>query len=273
MRIVEFDALINREDKIEGSVVITIGVFDGLHLGHRKLFSDLMELNHLGESCVISFKQNPASILHPERFLGNILPLKEKLNRMEKLGIECVVLIDFSPNFSKLSGENFLNLLFDNVMIKGGVVGYNFGFGYRRSMDAVKLQGWFDLKGIPIIIQSPVTYRGESVSSSRIRNCIVNGDIEEANFMLKENYSLFLKSEFLGNDEFPMFVYKKGELMCKREGIRQVVPESGGYEVFVHVNNGKLSAQIEIDKNVIKLRNVDSNVKKINKIEFMRRIF
>ncbi len=262
MQRVDFNDLINSKDRIiERPVVVTIGVFDGLHLGHRKLIADVKSLSSVGVSCVVSFKQNPVSVLRPNEFLGNILTSKAKLSRMEALGVELVVLIDFSPNFSKLSGEEFLSLLFENLDIKHIVVGYNFGFGYKRSMDAKKLEIWAMERGVGVTIQNPVVYRGSVVSSSRIRRCIVGGNIGEANYMLQENFSLF--SEGLGKLIECDGKYWKFE----KDSSTQVIPGIGEYWVKVYGEDGQDSSLLYVGKNYLEVK-LNKKIKKLKKIVF-----
>ncbi len=267
MQRVDFDNLIKSGSSITKPLVVTIGVFDGLHLGHRKLIADVKDLSRMGKSCVVSFKQNPVSVLRPDEFLGNILTLEEKLFRMEGLGVEHVVLIDFSPNFSKLSGEEFLSLLFENLDIRYVVVGYNFGFGYRRSMDAFKLRDWALNRGIGVKIQEPVMYRGEVVSSSRIRKCIVEGNIGEANYMLHEKFSLFYEGmgELLEHRD----VYWK----FAKSTSKQVIPPVGEYRVKVYGEDEWGENGIEdfsvlyITENCLELE-LGKRMKKLKKIVF-----
>ncbi len=263
----DFDNLVNGRNCVENPVVITIGVFDGLHLGHRKLIVDVKSLSDKGLSCVVSFKQNPVSVLRPDEFLGNILTLEEKLARMEALGVEHVVLIDFSPNFSKLSGEEFLSLLFDSLNIGYIVVGYNFGFGYKRSMDAERLKAWAVEHGIDVKIQAPVMYGGDVVSSSRIRKCIVEGNIDETNYMLKAKFTFF--GEGMGK----LLEHDGLYWQFEKDTFSQVVPAVGSYRVSVHgesvggKDNIKDTSVLYITENYLELK-LNKQMKKLKRIVF-----
>ena len=107
LRIVEWPRFLETASREKSAM--TIGVFDGLHLGHRELISRIVR--RWPNPTVVTFRENPKKVISPESYQGDIFSLKQKLAAMESLGVSRVVLIDFSENFSRLKGWEFLNLL------------------------------------------------------------------------------------------------------------------------------------------------------------------
>ena len=124
---------LTRRSRLRGQIArMTIGVFDGLHLGHRQLIRSVVEGAKETLPVVITFRVSPSQVLATHSFPGLILSHAQKLSRLESLGIRAVVLIDFSSEMSNLSGEAFIALLKENCAIEKLVVGANFRFGRGR---------------------------------------------------------------------------------------------------------------------------------------------
>ncbi len=161
----------------------TVGVFDGVHVGHRRLIGRIVA--HSACPIVVTFKQNPKRVLFPhEREYADILPLQEKLRIFEELGVERVVLIDFSEDFRRLSGEDFIRLMVEQGNVVFLAVGSNFRCGYRHQMDAAAVQRIAGGFGAACEIADPVEINGERVSSSTIRAALRVGDTEKARLFM-----------------------------------------------------------------------------------------
>ncbi len=208
-------------------VRLTLGVFDGLHIGHRRLMEGIVVGRGDAESLalVITFRRSPAQHLSPESFPGFILSYEQKLSRLAGLGVEAVVVIDFSHEISHLSGEAFIELLRRNLTIQKIVVGHNFRFGKSRDTGNDDLKEMFSDTGTEVQVAEPVLRGNSIVSSSRIRAAIREADFAEAHAMLIEAYALDLRG-------VPARPAGPGRLSVQRRDITQVLPKQGSYPVL-----------------------------------------
>jgi riboflavin kinase/FMN adenylyltransferase len=163
---------------------LTIGVFDGIHRGHRALIDKIVNKAPLLVPAALTFRDNPKKIAHPEAFEGDILEYGEKLRLFEALGIALCVVIDFSADFCKLKGREFFGLAYRFLRPAYAAIGSNFhcGFGRDTGAGAFKLLG--QEKGVEVEIVPPVLEGGLPVSSSRIRSALRAGNLEEAALLL-----------------------------------------------------------------------------------------
>ncbi|MDR2053987.1 MAG: FAD synthetase family protein, partial [Treponema sp.] len=205
---------------------LTIGVFDGIHRGHQALIRRITAKNAEFVSTVITFRKNPKEFLKKKEFKGGILSLSQKLAIFEQLSIAQVVLIDFSENFSKLSGKEFLDLVRNRLHPGFAAVGSNFRCGYRGDTDAVRLKALYHRAGIPVEVVVPVLDGARPVSSSRIRSAIAAGDFSAAARLLGRNFEFDVSSvapEYRGGGSF----YRTDPLRC-------IMPGPGTYPVLLH---------------------------------------
>jgi riboflavin kinase/FMN adenylyltransferase len=184
-------------------LAITIGVFDGVHLGHQSLIRriceppvppvstpySLLPIPQGGVAApllptVVTFRENPLKSLNPAGFAGDIYNLEQKLGLLEVLGVKLTVLIDFSEEFSKINGRDFIDLLLGKQLVTLLAVGENFHCGYGRDTGVVEIQGIARARGVETWIAPPVMVGGKPVSSNRIRQALAAGCFEEAQRML-----------------------------------------------------------------------------------------
>jgi riboflavin kinase/FMN adenylyltransferase len=223
MTVVSWNDLLDKSVAIDQPVRLTVGVFDGLHIGHRQLLNGIAVGRQNSIPVVFTFRQNPAQILTPESFTGLILTFRQKLERLEAFGIGMLVVIDFSTEFSKLSGRDFIGLLRNNLTIEKIVVGYNFRFGRDRDTGAGDLRAMLADTGIEVQVNGPVFWRDGPVSSSRIRKTIQEADFSEAGVMLAAAYRLDLRE---------VVSSREGERMrIECSSLSQVLPKPGAYRV------------------------------------------
>jgi len=170
----------------------TVGVFDGLHIGHRKLIDSVLAHGEGRLPTVFTFRDSPKLRTRPKGFTGALSSLEQKLECLEALGLGLCVLIDFSGNFSKLAGRDFLSIL----RIKGNLgymaVGSNFSCGYRLDTHAGDIVTILSEYGIQADVLEPVLWEGHPVSSSRIRTAIGEGRLSDAEAMMGRAYELDL---------------------------------------------------------------------------------
>jgi riboflavin kinase / FMN adenylyltransferase len=174
--------------------VVTSGTFDGVHLGHQKIFSRVNEIasKHAGESVVLTYWPHPRLVLHPEDETLKLLnTFEEKAALLKEQGIQHLIRIPFTREFSNLTSEQFIQkILVETIGTKKLVIGYDHHFGKNRegSFEQLKLNGpkyGFEVEEIP---RQDVDHVG--VSSTKIRHALEKGDIGTANHFLGRAYSL-----------------------------------------------------------------------------------
>jgi riboflavin kinase/FMN adenylyltransferase len=171
--IIHWDNLIKDKEWNEGSAV-TIGVFDGVHRGHRALIDKITASPY--RSVAVTFKISPRQFFHKDSYQGDIISLERKLELFAESGLDSCILIDFSDNFSKISGRDFIERLSRAVNMRRIVVGADFHCGYRNDTDAAAIKRLAEGSGITANIVTPVMEGGLPVSSSRIRHALASGE-------------------------------------------------------------------------------------------------
>ena len=178
------------------SPVVTLGNFDGVHLGHQRIFQRVKEEASKihGEGVVITFEPHPLKVLAPERFLPLLTPFRKKMMLIEKSGIETVLCIDFSLAFSEIPPLEFIkDILVDKVKVKKVIIGYNYHFGKGQKGDAQTLKDTGKLFDFEVEVVEPLKVIQTIVSSSKIRNLIQSGEVEEASKLLGRDYPVIGK--------------------------------------------------------------------------------
>lgn len=173
------------------SSVLTIGNFDGVHLGHQQLVETVVrEAQHYGIPAVVyTFYPHPVKILKPEKAKQRLFDMRDQQQQMEARGIQAIIIEQFTKEFSQISAEDFLehNIL-KNLNPKTLVVGHDFSFGAGRSGNIPFLEQFCAQKGIRLIIIPPFQLDGEVVSSTKIREYLRQGEIEKAQRLLGRPY-------------------------------------------------------------------------------------
>jgi riboflavin kinase/FMN adenylyltransferase len=191
------------EFKAITGAVVTIGTFDGVHQGHRKIISNIVELAKAsgGESVILTFFPHPRMILHPEdQSLKLITTIAEKAELLEQLGVDHLIITPFSRDFSNQSPEGYIeHVLVKQIGTRQIVIGYDHRFGKDRSGSLADLQRLspvydFEVKEIPEQDINEV-----AVSSTRIRNALLQSDVSIANAFL--GYPFFLTGKVIRGDQ------------------------------------------------------------------------
>ena len=172
----------SQNDFFKQGTGISVGSFDGLHLGHRFL------LNKLVEECkeldlvpgVITFKRPLPALKHADDYAGDISTLEERLKLLEGLGIQFAIVVDFDQAFASMKGVAFLDLLVQKLNMKLLAEGIDFRCGYKGATDTQAIKYWAAQSGIKTVFVDPVYYTQadgseERVSSSYIRHLIQKG--------------------------------------------------------------------------------------------------
>ncbi|MDR0450826.1 MAG: FAD synthetase family protein [Treponema sp.] len=218
---------------------LSIGVFDGVHRGHQKLIEKIVlqgRKNGLIPT-VVTFRQNPRGVLAPASWHGDIYSLRQKLAVLESLGVEEAVLIDFSGNFSKMSGKEFADLLQKRRKIGYLAVGANFRCGYRQDTGAERLGELFS-PATKFEARPPLAAGGPPVSSSRVRRAISEGNMGLAAELLGRPFAVDLEG---------LPVLKTGRFFSwdLRAALR-VAPRPGRYSALLRRNGSDEGVRAEI---------------------------
>lgn len=184
------------------NAVVTIGTFDGVHLGHRKILSRIRELADAldGETVVLTFFPHPRMILHPEdESLKLINAINEKAELLEQLGIDHLIITPFSRDFSNQSAEDYIrDVLVNKIGTKKMVIGYDHRFGKDRQGGLSDLLHLGPVYGFEVIEIPEQDIHEVAVSSTRIRAALLNGEIELANEFL--GYPFFITGKVMRGD-------------------------------------------------------------------------
>ena len=173
--------------------VISIGTFDGLHLGHQKLVSKMVELSqrHALKPIVISYRDHPAFTLEASAQPRMLCPASIKVEELKRLGIQHVELLEFTPQFAAIKAQDFLR---DYLVAKWHpsiiVVGYDSHFGAGREGNRAWLEAQAGQYGYQVEFVKPVLYQGQPISSSKIRDLLQRKELETANTLLGRPYRL-----------------------------------------------------------------------------------
>lgn len=205
--------------------VVTIGTFDGVHIGHQKILEQLVNIAKIEklQSCVLTFFPHPRMVLQQDSNIKLINTIDERIQLLEKPGVDLLYVKKFDLEFSRLSAEDFVKtLLVDTLKAKKIIIGYDHRFGRNRSADINDLKKYGELYGFSVD-EIPVQDIDDiAVSSTKIRKALIDGDIETANCFLGYHFLLtgtVVKGKNLGETlGFPtanLFIEEKYKLIPK----------------------------------------------------------
>lgn len=240
--------ILKGNEKLKKSYV-ALGTFDGVHRGHRVLISEAVRKakENDGVSVVFTFSNHPLEVIFPERAPKMINTLEEKLYLLNEMGVDYVVLQTFDMEFAKFDREKFIDdILIDALGVKEIFVGFNYTFGDKGAGNTKYLKEICSEKNFVVNEVPPVEFEGEILSSTLIRNLILNGELDKANRFLGRS---FLISEIVEHGK------KYGRILgfptANLKVVNKVYPPFGifGGTVVIEGEGEKLSAVINIGKN------------------------
>jgi len=172
---------------------VTVGNFDGVHLGHQMLFSEVVSRAYQkqGTSVVVTFNPHPLQVIRPEFGIKLISTYNQKVELIALAGIDVLVVIPFTRDFAATSAEAFVDeVLINTIGVKELVVGYDYAFGKGRqgNIEFLKEQG--ELKGFPVTVVEPYYVDDMLVSSSKIRELVSEGRMLDVKKLLGRNYQI-----------------------------------------------------------------------------------
>ncbi len=216
----------------DAPVWLTIGNFDGVHLGHQVLLADLIRLARQDNtrSVLLSFSPNPKVFFSGEKGFYLSTP-GEKTALLSRLGIDDVLIIAFERKLANMAATDFMAELTRRINLKGLVVGEDFVFGHNRQGTTEVLAEFCEKQGIPFVVFPELMMDGEPVSSTRIRRALNDGKVDEARRLLGRPYAMCAK-------------VISGEQIGKSIGVPtanleldpdKFLPKSGVYDTIAHL--------------------------------------
>jgi riboflavin kinase/FMN adenylyltransferase len=226
-------------------VCVAIGVFDGVHLGHqqviKQIISDARQQN--GLSLALTFDRHPSSIVAPAKAPQLIYAVPQKLREIGELGVDAILLSEFTREFSLQSGEQFVrNLARDLTRLTSVSVGSTFTFGHKKSGNVDLLRQLGTELGFQVHGLAAVSLDGQVVSSTRIRERISAGDLDAASQMLGRPYSIrgqVIRGDQLGRKlGFPTANLDITGLLTPPNGVYAVIAMGNGFAIRGVANIG-----------------------------------
>jgi riboflavin kinase/FMN adenylyltransferase len=185
----------------EGETLLTIGVFDGVHAGHRHLLERLQQRATEKDlvSGVVTFDPHPQSVLHPHNQLPWLMKLEDRIKAFQELGVNTVIVLTFTSKVAQLSARDFLALLKRYLKMQGIMVGPDFalGRGGEGNLNLLRALGRemnFTVEGI-----GPYTANGEVVSSTLIRQALIQGDMRRVERLMGRHF--YLRGKVIASDK------------------------------------------------------------------------
>jgi riboflavin kinase/FMN adenylyltransferase len=176
-----------------GPSVVTIGNFDGVHLGHREILSAVVaEARALGvRSVAVTFDPHPQQFLHPAKAPHLLTPMPERVRLLASTGIDAVLVLHFDAALAALLSHDFVRtILVEALGVRSLHEGGNFRFGHRARAGVAQLQKYGAELGFAVHVHEPVSVRGLEVSSSAIRTLVAAGDMRRARWMLGRPFAV-----------------------------------------------------------------------------------
>ncbi len=223
-------------------------MFDGVHLGHKSIIDELIKVgteNHL-ETAILTFWPHPRFVFNPNEDLKLLNTLDEKKFLMEKYGIDTLFLKEFDEEFRNLTGEEFVRkILVDKLNIKYLIIGYDHSFGKNKSGNFELLQKLSKELDFEVEQMEAINIHENNISSTKVRNALLSGNIIEANEMLGYSYSVsgtVVHGKKIGRTiGYPTANIETDQV--------KLLPKKGAYIVEVFLKNQQYKGMLSIGTN------------------------
>ncbi|WP_303316875.1 bifunctional riboflavin kinase/FAD synthetase [Flavivirga abyssicola] len=235
--------------KSVGDTVVTIGTFDGVHVGHQKIVKRLITSGKTDglKSVILTFFPHPRMVLQKDFNIKLINTINERRSILGDLGLDYLLVKEFTKEFSRLSAEDFVKqILVDKLNAKKVIIGYDHRFGRNRNANIDDLKKFGDLYGFEVEEISAQDINDVAVSSTKIRKALKEGDIIKANTYLGYNFSItgtVTKGKGLGRQlNFPT-------ANVKVEEDYKLIPKQGSYIVKAVIDSTPIYGMMNIGVN------------------------
>ena len=251
--------------------VVTTGIFDGVHIGHKAIIERLKKYANVihGQTVIITFFPHPRKVLYPKtkgKNLKCIYSQSEKIKLLSEIGIDHLIIIPFTREFAVTTSEQFVkNILVNKLKVKKIIVGFNHHFGYLKTGNYAILKEMGKEYGFEVEEIPAMELENETISSTRIRNALKEGNIQRANAYLDHFYSISgdikpadKKFERIG---FPMYRLIPDENS-------KLIPPSGIYAVSAKIEKMHLRGMVKIEKHKKSIKTIEVHFFNIEKENF-----
>jgi riboflavin kinase/FMN adenylyltransferase len=220
---------------VKKDTLLTIGVFDGVHLGHKYLISQLKEYARQQNllSGVITFRQHPQEVLSSQSQLPFLTDLSQRADLLKNEGIEAIIILSFTHELAQLSARQFLSLLKEYIRMRGLVIGYDFALGRNKEGNTDALRALGQEMGFSLIVVPPIIIDGEVVSSTAIRNALAEGDMNRVQNLIGRPFHLH-GSVIPGAGRGMDLGFPTANLDIDTE---QALPAEGVYATWTYIDN------------------------------------
>jgi len=231
----------------EKDMLLAIGVFDGVHLGHKYLISELLEQASQQDllSGVITFHQHPQEVVSPENRLLFLTDLKRRSQLLRSEGVDVVIPLSFTAELANLSARQFVGLLQKNLRMRGLVVGTDFALGKNREGDINTLRQLGEEMDFSVAVVAPVMINGEVVSSTAVRKALANGDMEKVHRLTGRSFDLS-GNVVAGTGRGMKLGFPTANLDISPE---QALPADGVYAGWTYIDGKAHQAMTNIGRN------------------------
>ena len=188
-----FEEILSQNGSEQG-LGLTIGNFDGVHLGHQKLLQDFVDdcKNYNLKSLVLTFDPHPKHILNPrDPYAFRLFPIPDLIRQMQKAAIDYLWIQNFNLNLAQLSPADFINEFFNKLPVKYLLVGHDFRFGKERQGQIEDLLKWCESKKVPLKVFSPHEVNQQRVSSTLIKSLLLEGDLNSVERFLGRKFCVY----------------------------------------------------------------------------------
>ena len=232
-----------KRDGIEGAAFITIGTFDGLHLGHQRVIQAVTGAagESGGISIVITFDPHPRSIFGTYEYPLLLTSTGHKIRLLEQTGLDKCIIIKFTPEFADITAGEFIDILNEKLDLKKIIVGHNSEFGKKRGGDVAFVQSAGKKLGFEVEVIAPAENDGVQISSTLIRKYIHSGELQLAGECLGRKFQTLgtvVKGDTLGR--------KLGYPTANIDPHNEVIPPSGVYAVRVTLEGKRYNGILNI---------------------------
>lgn len=217
-------------------ITITIGNFDGLHMGHQQLIEKTKSF-HDTKHAVLTFDPHPLSVVRNQP-IKTLTQKKDKINLFDQYHLDYAIIVDFTPNFSNLSIDDFMSFL-KHINVKRVVVGRDARFGHRGEGSVEDLKKHFE-----VVVVDDLIYHNTRVSTTYVKDLLTDGNLDAARNLLNRNYRLF--GEIVHGNKVG---HKLGFPTANIDYDHYFLPKNGVYYVYVWIDVKKYIAMANIGYN------------------------
>ena len=232
------------------NVALTLGTFDGVHIGHQSIIKKLNEVaeNIDGESVLMTFYPHPRHVLYPEnQNLKLLSTIEERSEMLKDHGLKHFIIQEFTKDFSLLNSDNFVKeILVDKLCIQKLIIGYDHHFGRNREGNYEKLVQLSKLYSYKVEKIDPLNYMGVSISSTKIIKKIYENKFEEIRKLLGRHFS-FSGKVIEGKKMGKKIGYPTVNINV--ENVNKLMPNDGVYAVYIKVNSKNYMGMMNIGYN------------------------